>query len=119
MNVTDAAGFLAEYGSRFTNDAVRAWCWGDDDAIFGKREAWSVGHASTVEAIASVDLSENQLQLTITERDVATSTEGSDTHTVFDVLLDFDEQTLTVDGEALLCSHEAVLEAIEQFNRRA
>ncbi|KVV07461.1 hypothetical protein [Burkholderia ubonensis] len=119
MNVTDAAGFLAEYGTRFANETVRAWGWAEEDSDYGKRESWHVGHAVTVEAIATVDLSENQLQLTITERDVATSNEGGDTQTVFDVLLDFDEQTLTVDGEVLMCTHEAVLDAIDQFNRRA
>ncbi|ABO60234.1 hypothetical protein LA345_37045 (plasmid) [Burkholderia vietnamiensis] len=119
MNVTDAAGFLAEYGARFANEEVRAWSWSDGDDECGKRASWPVGQGATVEAIASVDLSENQLQLTITERDVATSSEGGDTQIVFDLLLDFEEQALTVDGEVLMCSHEAVLEAIEQFNRRA
>jgi hypothetical protein len=118
MNVTDASQFLTEFGARFENDEVRGWSWGADDADFGKRTQWSVGEPTLVEAIASVDLGETQLQLTLTERDVATSTEGSDPVTTFDVLISFEESTLTVDGVPLAFTPEAILETIEQFNAR-
>ncbi|CAE6794498.1 hypothetical protein R70006_05006 [Paraburkholderia domus] len=118
MNVTDAAQFLAEFGSRFANDDVRGWAWGGEDSDFGKRVQWPVGEATVMEAIASVDLGETQLQLTITERDLATSSEGGDAQISFDALISFDEQTLTVDGEALAYTREAIIETIDQFNMR-
>ena len=119
MNVTDAAEFLSEFRQSFANEEVRGWAWDSDDDEYGKRVSWHVGDDPALETIASVDLGSTQLQLTITERDVATSTEGEDARTAFDVLIDFEEGLLTVGGESLLYSAEAIREAIAQFNLRA
>ena len=94
-----------------------AW-GGQDDSDFGKRAQWPVGEATVMEAIATVDLGETQLQLTITERDLATSSEGGDAQISFDALISFEEQTLTVDGDALAYTREAITETIDQFNMR-
>ncbi len=119
MNVTDAAHFLEQFRALFRNEEVRGWTWDSEDSDFGKRTQWPVGEATIVEAVATVDLGETQLELTITERDLMTSSEGGDAQVTFRVLLSFEEQTLTVDGDGLAYTYEAIAETIEQFNERA
>lgn len=119
MNVTCASEFLAGFAQYFSSDEVRAWPWTEEDEQFGKRASWPVGDSVTMEATASVELTEAQLQLTITERDIATSTEGEDARVAFDALLVFEESTLTVDGEPLEYTPVAIVETIRQFNLRA
>jgi len=119
MDVTGAGEFLAEFRHSFANEEVRGWAWDSEDDEFGKRASWHVGDDPALETIASVDLSATQLQLTITERDVATSTEGEDARVVFDALIDFEEAQITFNGEPLVYTPEAINEAIAQFNQRA
>ncbi|WP_199031647.1 hypothetical protein [Ralstonia sp. ASV6] len=119
MNVTSAGEFLTEFAPSFANEEVRGWAWDSADDEFGKRASWHVGEDLGLEVVATVDLGATQLQLTVTERDIATSTEGEDARVTFDVLIDFEEGLLTVGGESLAYTAAAIGEAIAQFNMRA
>lgn len=122
MNVTCGSDFLRECGARFTNEEVRGWVWGSEDDVFGKSAQWSVGEDPGVEAIATVDLQEDQLQLTITERGIATSSEDishADAQVVFDVLVVFVEEAVTLNGERHPYTYEALVDLIRQFNEQS
>jgi hypothetical protein len=122
MNITCAVEFLQAFGSLFGSDEVRNWVWTVDDDEAGKRTSWTVGDDPAVEAVASVDLMEGQLQLTVTERGLGTSSEDvstSEPQVLFDALIQFDEQTVIINSEPLPYTVEAISLAIRQFSERA
>jgi hypothetical protein len=122
MNMTGAAEFLQRWATHFTNEEVRNWVWSADDDVFGKRTSWQVGEAQAMESIASVELMEDHIQLTVTERDVATSSEdvsGADAQVVFDAVVDFEECSVLINGEPLIWGDSAIAEALRRFGERA
>lgn len=122
MEITCAADFLQHWAARFSNEEIRNWVWAADDDDFGRRTSWRVGGDPAVEAVASIELVLNQVQLTITERDLATSSEGmsdADSVVVFDALIEFETQSIVLDGEPLPWTEAAVAAVVQQFNERA
>jgi hypothetical protein len=122
MEIICAAEFLQHWAGRFSNDEIRNWVWTVDDDDFGKRTSWHVGADPAVEAVASVELMVDQVQLTITERDLATSSEGvsdADATVVFDALIQFEEGSVVLDGEPLPWDEKSITSVVQQFNERA
>lgn len=123
MTPTDANDFLMGFGGEFENEVARNWRWsGQDDDDFGKMESWTVrpydpDNGQTVEVVASIDLQLTQLQLSISERDMTNGLlSAADTTVVFDALIQFEDQTLTVGGEEREYSESEIRLAIQEFN---
>lgn len=121
---TDAKDFLRRYAAAFENETVRGWEWIGDDDDFGKSLSWDVRpydpkEGQTVQVNASIDLQLTQLTLAISERDM---TEGGsadvDTSVVFEMLVQFEDRTLTVNGVEQEYSDSAIRAAILEFNER-
>ena len=113
---------MQQWAARFSSDEIRNWVWTADDDVFGKRESWHVGADPALEAVASVELMFDQIQLTITERDLATSSEGmsdADATVVFDAQIQFEEQSIVLDGEPLPWNEASITSVVQQFNEQA
>ncbi|WP_208458373.1 hypothetical protein [Burkholderia vietnamiensis] len=122
MDVTCAADFLQRWASHFTSEEVRNWVWTDEDDDFGKRTSWHVAGDPAVEAVATVELMYDQLQMTVTERDLATSSEdasSADAGVLFDALISFEDRSIVVDGEPLPWREESIADAIRLFGERS
>jgi hypothetical protein len=123
MEIISATEFLQQWAARFSNDEIRNWVWSsDEDDVFGKRASWRVGEDPAMEAVASAELMLDQIQLTITERDLATSSEGmsdADATVVFDAQIQFEEQSIVLDGEPLPWGEKSIASVVQQFNERA
>lgn len=117
MNLASAVDFLKCFGQLFTNEVVRSWAWQPEDDEFGRAHHWLVrpGSLDEVEAevSASVDLQIDQLQLVVSER-----TPGEGSSIVLNVLVQFVEQTLLVDGEPAEFSGAEITRQIATFNQR-
>jgi len=114
--------FLNEFGAKFANEQVRSWVWSTEDEDSGKRTSWPAGADPVLETVASVELMENQVQLTITQRDIATSSEDvshADAQLVFDALIHFEEQSISLDGEPVLFGPDSIVDVIQRFNRQS
>jgi hypothetical protein len=120
MNVTSAVDFLSNYLLLFTNEEVRSWVWESEDGDFGKCASWPVVADSGMECVATVDLGLTQLQLSISERDTSRESEDPsvDSAVVFDALISFEDRTVTLNGESLGYTEDAIREVINQFNQR-
>jgi hypothetical protein len=120
MNVTSAIDFLSDYLLLFKNEVVRSWVWESEDSDFGKCVSWPVMDGSGMECVATVDLGLTQLQLSISERDTSRESEDPsvDTVVVFDALISFEDRTVTLNGEPLGYTEDAIREVINQFNQR-
>lgn len=116
MNLT-AGSFLQAYGSRFSHPAILGWNWEADDDIFGKTASWSLGRMADIEAQATVDLSAGQVQLTITERSLASAAPDADV--VFSALVSFDDRAITVDGVSFPYVESSISYVIGEFNERS
>lgn len=120
----DAKGFLGQYAAAFENEAVRGWQWVGDDDDFGKSLSWDVrpydpAVGQTVEVNASVDLQLTQLTLAISERDMTDgNSAATETSVVFEVLVQFEDRTLSVNGVEQEYSDSAIRAAILEFNER-
>lgn len=121
MPVADAKGFLSQYASLFVHEGVPTLEWNDDDNDFGRTVSWNVGLSSSIETIATVELAQTQAQLTITERDLSGDGDPREVETrvIFDALLSFDEQTVSLDGVILPYNDESIRHVIAAFNERA
>jgi hypothetical protein len=95
MNVTSAIDFLSDYLLLFKNEVVRSWVWESEDSDFGKCVSWPVMDGSGMECVATVD-----------------------TVVVFDALISFEDRTVTLNGEPLGYTEDAIREVINQFNQR-
>lgn len=122
MSVASAVEFLAEFAAEFDHEDVRSWQWEGEDDLFGKRVSWPLGRDELIDAIATVELMENQLQLTITEREIATSSESASEpsgEVVFSALIQFEDGTVAIDGEFFPYAPASISEAIRAFNERS
>ena len=118
MLIANALDFIAACCSQIRNDTVQAWVWGEDDETFGKSVSWPIG-ADNVEAIASVDLQSTQLTLSISERDISGQSDGGtteDAEVTFVALVQFEDQTVTLNGDTLPYTRQAIQDVIMQFN---
>ena len=121
---SDAKDFLARYGREFENDAIQGWVWGGEDDDFGKALSWDTHpcepeSGQTVQANASVDLQLTQLTLAISERDLGDKVSPhADAAVVFTALLQFEDRTLTVDGDEREYSESEIGAVIREFNER-
>lgn len=117
MTLGNAREFLAMFGLLFTHPVAREWVWNEGDDDFGKSVSWVITPASVdevqAEVSASIDLQLTQLQLVVSER-----SPGDSAVVVFSVLVQFEEQSLVVNGEAGEFAEAAISEAIQEFNER-
>lgn len=117
MPAINARTFLTQYASLFDAAEVAGWHWEDEDDEFGKRTSWPVGAEPTLQTTAAVDLMLNQLQLHVSERDL--DTDEQQTQTVFEALISFDDRTITINGEALPFDDTSITTVIARFNEVA
>lgn len=120
MQITSASEFLGRFATLFENPQAAQWKWEADDEIFGKQISWKLGVSDAVDADACIDLTGSQLQLTITERAAAAAEAGmgGDTAIVFDALISFDDETVTLNGRTLPYEEGAIRDVIAAFNER-
>lgn len=121
MLIKNASHFLRLYAQLFSHEAVAAWGWGDGDDEFGKTAEWKPRRSDAIDTTATVDLTEGQLQLTITERALVPEGDSrtADSEVVFSALASFDEGTITSDVLIEPITDDAVRQMIADFNERA
>lgn len=120
MAITNAEQFLAAWGARIKNDAVRAWVWSPEDKDFGKIEEWSLAVPDGAQAMATVELMDNQVQFTITERPMVGDGEAhtNDTQVAFAAIISFEDQTIAIDDTEMDYSPESIANVVNRFNER-
>lgn len=119
MSFFSADEFLPVFGPSIRNESVQSWVWAPEDDQIGKQYSWDIG-GDGVEAIATVDLQQSQLLLSISERNI--SDEGdprqNDAVVTFLALIQFEDQSVSLDGQALPYTEQAMRDVIRQFNDR-
>ncbi|ODP35066.1 hypothetical protein [Pandoraea sp. ISTKB] len=111
--------FIRNYASHIPNEEVRAWVWDCASDAAGLSAEWPIAYGTLVEAVAQVQLSKEQLRLSIIETDRLTSMESTDSVLVYEVIVDFAIQEIFVDGVQLRSDDEVLLASIKQFAARS
>lgn len=111
--------FIRNYASHIPNEDVRAWVWDSGVEANGLSAEWPIAHGTLVEAIAQVQLSNEQLRLSIAETDRLTSMESTESVVVHEVIVDFSTREIVVDGVQLRSDDEVLLVTIKQFAARS
>jgi hypothetical protein len=124
-----AAIFLQDFANDFAAPIVHSWQWVDEADQFGLVHSWDVvepdiadGHR--IRANASIDLQAAQLTLSISEREQRAladefelgRTVPQDSNVTFVALVQFEDQTLTVDGVGRPFTADEIRGVIVEFN---
>lgn len=123
MMPVDVSVFVNDFGARFeTLPAGVALAWSTDDADFGKLISWDVRAfapelGQTAQVNASVDLQLTQATLSVSVRDMEEGAlANTDTELVFVGLVQFEDKTISVNGEPREFTEASLADMIREFN---
>jgi hypothetical protein len=121
MVISGGSDFLVHFGSLFAHHDVAAWVWQEGDGQLGKRTSWPVSSNDAMEVLASVELDDGGVVLTVTERDVSGEPDerSNDAAVIFYAAISFDDAAVTVNEGALSYTPDSIRAAILQFNERS